>query len=293
MNGSAITAIRTAAVSGVATRALARDDAGSWPSSAPASRRARTSTPCPRRARSAGRAWEPPPGARATLAEESAALPARSRRARRRGGPRRGHRRHRDRSAEPVLQREWIADGAHSTRSGRASRARARSMPRRWPRAALRRLARVHPERGGRLPDRGRGGRGRPESHPCGAWRDPDRHATRPHARPARSRSSSRSASPPRTSPRRVPLSRREGAGAGRRRRGDRRGLIPLDAIHAAAPGGCRGSPSARRSCACTADAPARDPQARVPPADRVVQDPRSDQRHGAHGPARASRAAS
>ncbi len=48
LNAGGITAVRTAAVSGVATRLLAREDAGRWPSWARESRRRRTSRRCAR-----------------------------------------------------------------------------------------------------------------------------------------------------------------------------------------------------------------------------------------------------
>ena len=152
MNASAITAIRTAAVSAVATRLLAREDArelgdprrgraGTLASGGDAAR--------PRlRARAHLRARRP--STRGRLPPSSGAGGGRERRG---SGPRRRRRRHRDELLEPVLEREWLKRGRARERGRRASaddaRARRRDDGRLAPFSST---ARVGRGRGGRLP---------------------------------------------------------------------------------------------------------------------------------------------
>ena len=182
LNASPVTEIRTAAVSAVATRALARADAervailgagvqarGSRRRDARGARRSRdpdlvaeTSRPrssSPRRSRRSSR---PPPTRRSSAPRSS----ARRRAAR-----------------EPIVERRWLAPGAHVNAVGSCVPTRASSTPRRSRRASLlRRPPRVDAERGRRLPPRGGRGRGRPGPHQ-GRARRGARRACTPAAR--------------------------------------------------------------------------------------------------------------
>ena len=157
VNASAITAIRTAAVSGVATRLLARPESrtlailGAGVQARSHLDAMRAVLPFER-----VRVWSRTPERAAELdgvevaatVEEALAgadvvVTATT-------------------SREPVVRREWLADGTHvnavgsSIKSTRGARQRHDGR-----RRALRRPARVDPERIGRLPLRGRGRRGR------------------------------------------------------------------------------------------------------------------------------------
>ena len=124
---AAITAIRTAAVSGVATRLLARDDvADARDPRLRARRRGPTSTRCGQCARSsASSSGAATPGASSSTAS------------RRRPTAEEAVRGadvvvHGDLGREPIVAREWLSRARTSTRSARASRRRASSTRRRW-----------------------------------------------------------------------------------------------------------------------------------------------------------------
>ena len=184
LNAAAITEIRTAAVSGAATRALARDDArvvGMLGAGAQA--RGHLHAMAAARPFEHGRIWGRDPEQARRLADElELPVPARGRRAcrgrRARCRRRRHHdgRRDADRPARLVRRR-------HAHQRGRLehpAHARARRRDGRGV-DALRRPARVDRERGRRLPARGQGGRGRPGPHRGRAGRGVRRHAPGPH----------------------------------------------------------------------------------------------------------------
>ena len=137
VNAAAVTEIRTAAVSGAATRALARDDArvvgsarrrrpGAWAS-------ARHGGGAAVRARAASGAATP--SRRARLADDiKLPVPARGRRACRGRRPRRRRRRHRHRRGDADRGARLVPRMARtSTRWAPASRARASSTAPPWP----------------------------------------------------------------------------------------------------------------------------------------------------------------
>ena len=111
LNASPVTEIRTAAVSAVATRALARADANASRSSAQAFRRGRTSTRCERssttpRSGSGPATWTPPSGSRA----EVGAVVAPSADAALFGAEVVCTT---TSSTEPIVEHRWLAPGAH------------------------------------------------------------------------------------------------------------------------------------------------------------------------------------
>jgi ornithine cyclodeaminase len=143
LDASAVTAVRTAAVTAVATRLLARGDARCSRSSAPDAG-ARPSSGARLRdfaqvrvyARPGARPGAGPGGRRGT------------RGARRRGerggsGPRRRRRRDGDQRTEPVLRHGWLKPGAHVNAVGASIRRRASSTPPPSPRARVLRQPRV------------------------------------------------------------------------------------------------------------------------------------------------------
>ena len=186
MNASAITAIRTAAVSGVATRLLAREDARVLAILGAGARRARTSRRCSRRgssrtirdrrrARARAPSGSPPTGrsrVRSTRPRRRSAAPTSSARSRSR----------RSRSSSTA---GW-SPARTSTPSARASRTRASSTATTVAAlVVLHRPARVVRERGRRLPDGARRrarsptGTSRPSSARCSPALHPGRDVGR------------------------------------------------------------------------------------------------------------------
>ena len=229
MNASAITAIRTAAVSAVATRLLARDDASEL-AIVGAGVQGRSHIEAMRavrpwaRIRIASRTHE---HAQA-LADETGAEAVESVEEAVRGA---------DvvvtatNSSEPVLRHEWLKPGAHVNAVGSSVKT-ARELDTATMAAGSlfvdRRESTLN--EAGRLPLRRRGGRDRPRSHQGRDRRDPHRQAPGAHLAGRADRVQ-------------VARPRRRGPGRGRvrrpprretRRRHDRRVLIPLDEIRRA-----------------------------------------------------------
>ena len=135
-------------------------------------------------------------------------------------------------SREPIVELEWLAPGhPHQCRRGLPGREVARAQHRHGRRvASLRRPARVDAERGGRLPVRGRRERHRPGAHRRGARRAAQRHRRGPAL--GRRADGVQVDGDRRRGSRGGAALRRAGARARRRRRG--RVLIPLAEIEAA-----------------------------------------------------------
>ena len=305
IDATSITAIRTAAVSGLATRLLAREDAGDL-ALVGSGVEARTHLEAMLLVRKIRRVRV------ASKTRASAHAPSRERESRRRGipidacatvaGGRRG-RRHR-------LHRHVVARAGAPRRVALARRPRQRRRLERRDRprarhgrrralAALRRPPRVGARRGGGLPDRRR--RRAPSATRTSSASSasvligarPGPHvARRDHALQVASASPSRTSPPPSTS------TRRRAASGHRqvrrvRRRPPRSRLSPIRRSTRSARRAARIAGSAHPHAARAAGRrrPGRDlPQARVPPADRLLQAARRRQRDGASRPARRSR---
>ena len=172
MNAGGITAVRTAAVTGVATRLLAREDARTL-AILGAGIQAKAHLEAMRAVRSFDRvlAWSRTPGrAAAELdgVEEVATVEEAVRDA--------------DvvvtatSAPEPILRREWLKAGAHVNAVGSSiPTTRELDTADDGRRRALRRPARVDGQRGGRLPLPAARGRDRARPHPRRDRRDPDR----------------------------------------------------------------------------------------------------------------------
>ena len=194
MNAGGITAIRTAAVSGVATRLLAREDVRTL-AILGSGTQARLA---PRRDASGSGLRT----CRCVERERQVARRRRERRHRRRGGSRRRRPVHDDRVGR-AGRRARVVEARRAHQRGRlqhpdCARARLADGGRR---VTLRRPPRVDAERGRRLPDPAAGGPDRPRPHPGRARRAAARDGGRRAAPTTRSPCSSRSASGSRTSP--------------------------------------------------------------------------------------------
>ncbi len=204
MNASAITAIRTAAVSGLATKLLARRDAKELAIvgtgvQARAHLDAMAAAGHFESARIAGRT---PARAREFVTELSPKYKFRMEAAEGAEHAVRGA----DvivtatNAAEPVLRRAWLKPGAHINAVGSCSpeKARARYRDRRRV-LVLRRPARVRVERSGGLPHSGVRGRGRTRAHPRGDSERSSSEKSRAEPPPRKSPSSSHKESPSKT----------------------------------------------------------------------------------------------
>ena len=186
LDASAVTATRTAAVSAVATRLLARKDArrlailGSGVQA-----RSHLEAMAVAASLRGGARLEPDSGARERVRRRGAgAVPGRG--GRDRGGGAAQSRRRRDRDVRSRADRPARVAGAGSARQRRrlvhSDGPRARRRHRRGS-GAVRGRARVDGERGRRLPVRGARGGHRPRPHPRGARRGADRRSRRAAAR--------------------------------------------------------------------------------------------------------------
>ena len=215
VDGTLITAARTAAASAVATRALARADADGHGDPrhrrAGARPRARGPAGVPRAARDHDRGSRPARGASARArAQRRARARAPRHRAPRRRSPTRSPMptscARRTHSADPVVRREWLTPGVHVNSVGFNTAGREVDARDGARRARRRRIARCRARAGSRgrqraaVADPRRRDQRRPR--PRRARRARRGHPPGPHRRPSRSRSTSRSESRPRISPR-------------------------------------------------------------------------------------------